>query len=144
MGWWLRVGGVALCLLGLVAIRKFETVLFYDPFLKYFHGPLDRVHFPNYKMVPVLFHIVFRYTLNALLSIGILQLVFVQQKLFRFSIIIYAVFLFLLLPIYAFLVYHHFDLGGNLGFYVRRLLIQPVLMMVLLPALYVYRNKSEN
>jgi len=144
MGWWLRVGGVALCLMGLVAIRKFETVLFYDPFLKYFHGPLDRVYFPNYKMVPVLLHIVFRYALNALLSIGILQLVFVRQKLFRFSVIIYAVFLFLLLPIYAVLVYHHFDMGGNLGFYVRRLLIQPVLVMVLLPALYVYRNKAEN
>ncbi|MBS1588060.1 MAG: exosortase F system-associated protein [Bacteroidetes bacterium] len=144
MRWWFRFGGLTLCLLGLVAIRKFETVLFYDPFLKYFHGPLDRVHFPAYKMVPVLLHIVFRYTLNSLLSIGILQLVFVKQKLIHFSVIVYAVFLFLLLPSYAFLVHHHFEVGGNLGFYVRRLLIQPVLLMVLLPALYVYQNKAEN
>jgi len=136
------VAGVLLACL--ILIRKYETVLFYDPFLRYFHGIQDYAHYPDYDLTKLIISICFRYALNTILSVSIIGILFNNRRYITFSSIVYFVFFMLLLPLYSYLVLHYFELGQNIGFYIRRLLIQPVLLLILLPAFLYLRISGGN
>lgn len=144
MNKWLRYSLVVVLVIALVLVRKFETTLFYDPFLEYFHGRIERAYYPEYDLWKVVLNVMYRYLLNSLISLLIIGLVFNKKSYVKFSAYVYVVFLLLLLPIYIYLVEHYFELGNNIGFYVRRFLIQPLLLLILLPALGVYKPDSQN
>lgn len=135
----LRCAGIVLLLTGLVLVRKFETVLFYDPFLSYFRGKTGRAYYPEYDFSKIIIHITFRYSLNAVLSLALIWLIFFNRRYVWFSAYTYTALFILLLPVYMYLVLHYFELGDNIGFYIRRFLIQPILLLLLVPALAAYR-----
>lgn len=136
MNKWIRYALIAFVAVCLILVRKFEIVLFYDPFLKYFQGPMGREFYPEYDLMKVMISVTFRYAINAFLSLMIIALAFRRKSYVKFAMLIYLVFLVLLLPLYMYLATHYFELGENIGFYIRRLLIQPLLLLILIPAFY--------
>lgn len=142
MNKWLRYTLIALLVMSLVLVRKFESVLFYDPFLRYFHGKIGRAYYPDYDLPKVIWNVAFRFLLNAFLSLMIIWLIFLNKRYVTFSACIYFIFLLLLLPLYIYLVTHYFDMGNNLGFYIRRFLIQPLLLLLLIPAFVAYKPQK--
>lgn len=142
MSKWIRYSLIALLIVLLVLVRRYESVLFYDPFLKYFHGHLGKTFYPEYDLIKVIISVCFRYIINAAISLGIIWLIYNNKGFVKFSLLVLLTFFVALLPLYIYLVQHYFELGNNFGFYVRRFLIQPVLLLILVPALSTYQSQN--
>ena len=124
-----------LCVALLVLIRAFESELFYDPLLAYFHGNFTALPIPSVDLGKLIGSAAFRFLLNSAASLLLLWSLFPQKGLFRLASMIYAV-IFILLII-AFWMLMAFSPDSKLAiFYVRRFLIQPILLLVLIPAFY--------
>lgn len=132
-----------LCLFGLLFIRFRESVLFYDPLIDYFHGDYQNTALPTFAKGKLMMHILFRYLLNMLLSLGLLWAVFRDRGIIKFTIVFYAV-VFIVLSIVYYILLHHHTPSEYMGlFYVRRFLIQPLLVFLLLPAFFYYRKVNK-
>lgn len=87
----------------LILIRVFESQLFYDPFLIYFKGDYQNMPLPEFNGGLVFLGLLFRFSLNAALSLGILYFLFKDKEMISFATILYVL-LFLIL-IVAFFFY---------------------------------------
>nr|WP_254423284.1 exosortase F system-associated protein [Flavobacterium sp. A45] len=120
----------------LVFVRAFEKQLFYDPFLVYFEGDYMELPLPEFDNLKLFFGLTFRFFLNALFSLGILYFIFKDKEMISFVSILYL-FLFVILIAAFFCMLHFFKNQENLLlFYVRRFLIQPLFVIVFIPAFY--------
>lgn len=116
-------------------IRAFEATLFYDPFLEYFHHDYMNLPFPEYDVLQLFSGIIFRYFLNTLLSLAIIFVIFRDKDVLKFVSVLYLMF-FVILIIAFFLILFFSDENSNfILFYVRRFLIQPLFLLLFIPAL---------
>lgn len=125
----------------LMLIRWFETEIFYDPLLIYFRYNHTLLPLPEFNETMLLLHVGFRFWLNSAISLAILWFVFFDRELIKFSVIIYVLFFTVLIIIYYLLIQSS-EVGQHMSLdYVRRFLIQPVLLLILLPAFYFQKRK---
>lgn len=124
------------CAFGIVFIRLFEDQLFYDPFLQFFKQDFKNKTLPNFDGVKLFFGILFRYSLNTIFSLAILYLLFKQIELVRFATKLYVVFFIVLLFSFFGLLYFSKQPDFLILFYIRRFLIQPLLLILFIPAFY--------
>lgn len=143
MNKWIRYTLAAVLIFGLILVRKYEDILFYDPFLAFFKGDFLNKEFPEYDLARISIHIIFRYLLNSILTLGIIGLLFWSWKYVKFTALVLLGFLLILLPLYLFMIESEFSIGENLGFYIRRFLIQPMVLLILIPAFY-YQKFLKN
>lgn len=143
MSKWIRYIFTAVLIFGLILVRKYEDILFYDPFLAFFKGDFLNKEFPEYDLARISIHIIFRYLLNSILTLGIIGLLFWSWKYVKFTALVLLGFLLILLPLYLFMIESEFSIGENLGFYIRRFLIQPMVLLILIPAFY-YQKFLKN
>jgi len=143
MNKWINYLLAGLCVLGLIAVRRWETTLFYDPFLAYFKGDFYKGSFPSYELWKLIGSLFFRYVLNSAISLLIIWFLFQNKRYIKFSIILFAAFFFVLLPMYLYFIHLEFKIGENIGFYVRRFLIQPYLLLILIPAYFYHEQKMK-
>ncbi|MAZ71834.1 MAG: exosortase F system-associated protein [Flavobacteriaceae bacterium] len=133
---------ILLILLGvvlLVLIRVYEESLFYDPLLKFFKTEHTTQPLPAFNFGKLLLHTILRFIINSLISLGIIWVIFQQKEVMKFSIVLYGFFL-LLLAITFVILLHTSEAGQHLPlFYVRRFLIQPLFLLLLIPAFYLQR-----
>lgn len=127
--------GVLLLFL-MVAIRTYEGVLFYDPLLSFFKTnhttlPLPELHIPKLLAFTML-----RFLMNTVLSIALLWVVFKKNTVVKLSTMLYGILGFVLFLVFVVLLYTSQEPPHRILFYVRRFLIQPVFLLVLLPAFY--------
>ena len=115
---YLRYAIAVLFVFGLILVRKFEDVLFYDPFLQYFHF-VGHSKFPEIDLPKLNASIMVRYLINTLLTVLIVWFIFWKKSYVRFSIIILIVSLIVLLPIYNYLISTQFSSGEMVFFYVK-------------------------
>ena len=134
---------VFILLVGVLAvIRSYEEVLFYDPFLNFFRIEYENLPLPEFDSLQLFLSLLFRYSLNTIVSLGIIYTVFKDIELVKFSSVLYLTF-FILLTIVFFAVIHFSGAGNNLAlFYVRRFLIQPLFVILFVPAFY-YQNRMS-
>lgn len=132
---YLRYAIAVLLVFGLILVRKFEDVLFYDPFLKYFHF-VGHSKFPEIDLPKLSASLTVRYLINTLLTVLIIWFIFWKKIYVKFSIIIMIIGLIVLLPIYNYLISTQFSSGEMVFFYVRRFLIQPMFLLILIPCFY--------
>jgi exosortase F-associated protein len=132
----LRIVLAILCVLFLTLIRAYEDTLFYDPFLNYFKTDYHNLPLPEVENVSLFFGLLFRYFLNTVLSLAIIYVLFKDLEAIKFASILYLVF-FVILVIGFFFELSILD-GTNkmVLFYIRRFLIQPIFLLLFLPALY--------
>ncbi|MCT8340561.1 exosortase F system-associated protein [Flavobacteriaceae bacterium TK19130] len=132
---------VFVLLIGLVTVRYFQNTLFYDPLLEFFNSEYVASQLPELEFGKLVSSLLFRYVLNMFLSLGVIWVVFRSKEVLRLSILVYVAFLILFGGIFTFLLLQY-QPGQYLPlFYVRRLLIQPILLLLLIPAFYFYRKK---
>ncbi len=132
---------VVLLFLILVAIRGFEDVLFYDPYLNFFENDYLYVDSPRREVVKLVLYTTYRFLLNSLASLGILFLIFNDKTIIKFSGLIYAVAYVLLLIPFLYFVINPKQEDYYLFFNIRRFLIQPIFLILLLPAFYYHKLK---
>ena len=129
------------CAFGIVLIRLFEDQLFYDPFLQFFKQDFKNKTLPNFDVVKLFFGILFRYSLNTIFSLAILYLLFPQRSLLKFPTQLFVLF-FVVLSLLFFCFLFFFTPDYMILFYLRRFLIQPLLLILFIPAFY-YQQLSK-
>ena len=138
----LRYSGIVVAFLLIICIRFFEDNLFYDPFLEFFKSDYQNKSLPNFEGFKLILNIFFRYFLNATLSILIIYLLFKNRNHVKIASILY-VFLFVVLTcILSYLLFLSQNPDYLVLFYIRRFLIQPLFILLLIPAFY-FQKKAE-
>jgi len=127
---------IVLIILALVGIRTFEDTLFYDPFLDYFQQEYAHLPFPKMHTIKLFFSLGFRYYLNSIASIALLYVLFKDKKFTKFSVLLYII-LGSILMISFFFVLNFFGEESKMTlFYIRRFIIQPLFVILFIPAFY--------
>ena len=130
--------GFLFFLLGI--IRVFENELFYDPFILFYKQLHYIKEIPDFNLIKIVAHTFFRYFINSLLSIVIIFIAFRKKEILRFSVIFYTTFFAILISLYIITLLNLSHQLHQIFFYIRRFLIQPIFILVLLPAFY-YQQK---
>lgn len=128
----------------LASVRAFENVLFYDPFSAYFKNDYLNLAFPDFEFWPLLGSMTLRFGLNTAFSLGIIQILFQDKKLTQFAAVLYAVFFVLLIVPFFVLVTFGEQHQYFVLFYLRRFLIQPLLVLLFVPAFYYQRLTQKS
>lgn len=137
-----KYGIVAVCAIGLLLVRGLETVLFYDPLTDFFKRDYLTAALPEISEGKMFLGLSGRYWLNSAFSLLIIAVLFPKKPVVKFCGWLYIGF-FILLILLFFAVLSYFPENKFLLFYVRRFLIQPLLLLLFLPALY-YQEKVPN
>lgn len=129
---------VLLFILGalLVLIRAYEDSIFYDPLLDYFRAVKEYPTLPEFDTFRLMVNLALRYALNTIISVSILWVIFEKKDIIKLSLILYIL-LFIVLFVVFYLLLFSSESAQNLSlFYVRRFLIQPIFLLILVPAFY--------
>ncbi|WP_341215783.1 exosortase F system-associated protein [uncultured Wocania sp.] len=134
--------GLLFVLFGLlILIRWFENDLFYDPYLIFFKNDYLYADSPKVEVFKLITYTVLRYVLNTLISLAILFVLFKDKSIIKFSGFIYVIAFIVLMLGYLYFVFNPKQDTYYIFFNVRRFLIQPIILIVLLPAFYYNKLK---
>lgn len=134
---------IVLLLAVLVGIRAFVEPFFYDPLIVYFKNDALIKTLPELNLANYFWNIFLRYSLNSIVSLVIIYLIFKNIKTVQFSIKFYL-FSFVVLSLILFFLLKYESLANNmLIFYVRRFLIQPLFLFILIFGFYYQKLQSN-
>lgn len=131
--------GLILLFLSLVAIRAFEDFFFYDPYLTFFENDYLYIDSPRREVAKLVLYTSLRFILNTMISLLILHVIFKDKSIIKFSMLIYTLAYILLMIPFLYFVINPRQEDYYLFFNVRRFLIQPIGLILLLPAFYYYK-----
>jgi exosortase F-associated protein len=118
-------------------VRILQKHLFYDPLLPFFKS--SKTDLPVYDTARLFLGLAFRYVLNSTISLGILWLAFKDNQVVKLSGILMLVF-FVLLASALLIVLQGSQPSLLTIFYIRRFLIQPLFLILFLPAFYYQKH----
>lgn len=127
----------------LILIRVFEDSLFYDPYLLFFENDYLYMDNPRREVLALITSTSIRYILNSIISLGVLYLFFNDVEIIKFSSIIYGVAYVILILIFLYFVINPRQEDYYLFFNLRRFLIQPILLLFLVPAFFYYKIQNK-
>ncbi len=124
----------------LILVRAFAKDLFYDPFIEYFQNDYLLKDFPPFRIPKLMLHYFFRYLLNAVISLAIIYVLFQKKSILKFSLFFYGFMFFILSISFLVALYYRVHHGYLLIFYLRRFIIHPLFVLLLIPAFYYNRK----
>ncbi len=133
---------VALGIFGLISVRMLEDQLFYDPFLNYFHEANKNARFPDFEWVQLILNHIFRFSLNLILSALIIQFIFKNKKWTVQAIVLMLLVFGFTFSLYLYCISTEFEIGYLFSFYMRRFVIQPLILLLIIPLFY-YRKHLQ-
>jgi len=136
LSWILVLLGVA----GLVSVRIFEDRIFYDPFLNYFHEADKQAAYPDFEWGRLIISHLFRFILNLLFSCVIIHFIFKNKNWTLQGAALICIVFAITFPIYLYCVFTKFEIGFLFSFYMRRFVIQPLILLLIVPLFY-YRKQ---
>lgn len=138
-----RIPIILVLFLLLVLVRAFELELFYDPFIEYFKNDYLYDPIPAFSGSKLLMDMIFRYGLNSVISLLIIYVAFQNKNYLVFSIKFYIIAFVILIITFFIILKGELAQGYLFAFYVRRFLIHPLFVLVLLPAFYYKQMTSR-
>lgn len=119
----------------LILVRVFES-LFYDPLTHYFESDYLHQSLPEMNQSKLMLNVILRFFINSFISVLIIKFLFNNKSFVKFSIWFYLVMLFILMLF--FIIFTNIQLTDSYLplFYVRRFLIHPIFIFLLIPAFY--------
>jgi exosortase F-associated protein len=126
----------------LLFLLRANEAIFHDPFVAYFKLDYLTSERPDYSFVQLLLSHSIRYDINAIISLSILYVLFKDRDMIKFSLLCYIIAFIVLFPLYYYLLEGLNTANYQTAFYVRRFLIQPLLLLVLVPAFFYQKYKN--
>ena len=126
----------------LALVRTFENQLFYDPFLDFFKQDFTNLSLPTVDSLSLFLALLFRYTLNTFLSLGIIYILFKDVAMMKFSLVLYYFFFLIFVVAFFYIIYFTSENHNWIIFYVRRFLIQPIFLLLFVAGFY-YQKQSN-
>jgi exosortase F-associated protein len=120
----------------------FQNELFTDPFIQFFKGNYTLKEPPYFNEISLYMNTTFRYFLNAIISLLAIWIAFPKKSVLRFSVVFYLFAFVVLMVAKIILIQILKPELYDAFFYVRRFLIQPLFVIILLPAFY-YQEKLQ-
>ncbi|MCT2407813.1 exosortase F system-associated protein [Chryseobacterium antibioticum] len=139
LNWLLVIAGIC----GLISIRVLEDKIFYDPFLGYFHEANKNIEFPQFEWGKLIIGHFFRFILNLLFSCLIIQSLFKNKQWTIQGALLITIIFVITFPIYLYCIYDRFDIGYLFSFYMRRFVIQPLALLLIVPMFYYRKQKGK-
>jgi len=125
----------------LIMVRAYLAPYFYDPLNNYFKNDYLYMEIPKLDFWYYFVNLFLRYTINSVISLGIIFLIFKDRNGLVFSLKFYC-FSFILLGLFLFLLLkYNISNDYMLTFYVRRFLTHPIFLLILVPAFYFQKLK---
>ena len=137
-----RVALALLFVVALVLIRAYEDSLFYDPFLNYFKSDYYNLPIPKIDNLKLMLGLFLRFFLNTVLSLAVIYVLFKDIDAVKFASVLYFIFFVLLLAAFYIILLKNGESNKMGLFYVRRFLIQPIFLLLFLPAFYYQKQKQ--
>ena len=131
-----KIGWPLFLILLLVLIRAFENTLFYDPFLNYYKDEYAHLPFPQINIFKLFFSLGMRFYLNSVISLFLLYVIFKDTKIVKFTAFLYMVLGSILMISFIFTLNFFGEEHKMTLFYIRRFLIQPIFILLFIPAFY--------
>jgi len=128
----------------IILIRTFENHLFYDPFLVFFKLDYQNRVLPNYDGIQLFFGLLLRYGLNTIFSLVLIFLLFKERKIIVFLTWLYFIFFIILITIFFGILALDDNPNYLVLFYIRRFLIQPLFLILFVPAFYYQKMKNNS
>ncbi|MEO9953980.1 MULTISPECIES: exosortase F system-associated protein [Nonlabens] len=127
---------VSLLIIGLISVRVFESYLFYDPFNSYFKNNFQNLSIPDFNVLKFILSLTLRFLINLIISLSIIWVLFKTKSYIKATLWVNLTFYILLLT--GFIIFSQFDSNWikMLLFYIRRFLIHPILLLILVPGFY--------
>lgn len=125
----------------LILIRMFEEYLFYDPLIEFFKKDHNTNSLPAFNPLKLLANIALRFLINTTVSLFIIWILFKNSGILKFSALLYAVLFVLLFLVFCYLIFFSGFEDHQALFYIRRFLIQPLFLLILLPAFYFQKRR---
>ncbi|WP_299669603.1 exosortase F system-associated protein [uncultured Polaribacter sp.] len=120
----------------LFLVRSFSAELFYDPLIEYFKNDYLYTKMPEIDLWLLMIDMLYRFVINSLITVGIIWVLFERIDYVKFSgFFLMASFMFLII-VFVLLLRDQFETGYLLPFYIRRFIIHPLFLLILLPAFY--------
>lgn len=139
-----RIIGIGFLVLLLALIRFYEKSLFYDPLIDFYRAEYLHGVIPQFETGKFLLHVFFRFWMNSALSLAILYVAFFEKSILKFSLSLYVILFLTSFSVFTFLIFNIEEQHFMALFYVRRFLIHPLFVIILLPAFYYYRLKIRD
>lgn len=136
LSWLLVITGVV----GLIGVRALEDKIFYDPFLNYFHEADKSLAFPAFELGKLILGHIFRFILNLFFSCLIIHFLFKNREWTVQGAFLITIIFVITLPIYLYCIHGKFEIGYLFSFYMRRFVIQPLILLLIIPMFY-YRKQ---
>jgi exosortase F-associated protein len=127
----------------LVLIRAFEKTLFYDPFLEYFKSEYSQLVFPKINVIKLFFSLGMRFYLNSVISSLLLYVLFKDRQMVKFTALLYMILGSILMISFIFTLTFFGEENKMTLFYIRRFLIQPIFILLFIPAFYYQKHSSQ-
>ena len=144
MKYLIKVAAVILVVVAFVLIRIYQESLFYDPFIRFYGLYYHDMNPPEVNALALIINTSIRYWLNSLLSIGLIYVLFRNKNALRFSMFFYGSAFLLLIIAFSITYYQLSPKLYMIFFYIRRFLIQPIFILLLLPAFYYQQINQAN
>lgn len=123
----------------LIGVRVVEERLFYDPFLHYFNQVKSTAEFPVFQWVPLILNYLLRFFLNLIFSAAVIHFMFRNRTWTLQAAALMLIVFIIAFPIYLYCIHTEFEVGYLFSFYVRRFVIQPLTLLLIIPIFY-YRK----
>ena len=127
-------------ILGLISVRSLEDKIFYDPFLEFFKADYKVAQVPDFIWGKLMLSHFFRFALNLIFSAIVVHFMFLNKKWTIQAVFLMAVAFLFFFPIYLWCLYIKMEIGYLFTFSVRRFVIQPIILLLIIPIFY-YRKK---
>ncbi|WP_288462239.1 exosortase F system-associated protein [uncultured Chryseobacterium sp.] len=134
---------VILGILGVISVRILEDRIFYDPFLNYFHEANKNIPFPSFEWGKLISGYLFRFILNLLFSCVVIHFWFKNRQWTIQGAILITIIFAITFPIYLYSIYDRFEIGYLFSFYMRRFVIQPLILLLIIPMFYYRKQISQ-
>jgi len=134
---------IVLLFLMLISVRAFIQPFFYDPLIAYFKSDYLYTSIPEINFYKFSLNLFIRYSLNTIISLAIIYILFPASKVLKFSVKFYIVSFVILSIVLLTLLKFNQNQDFRLIFYVRRFLIHPLFLLILLPAFYYQKLKLD-
>lgn len=128
----------------LILVRGFEKVIFYDPLIDYYRSEYAHLTFPEINVIKLFLSYGFRFYLNSVLSLFILYVLFKDTKIVKFSILLYMILGSVSMIAFFFVLNFFADESKMTLFYIRRFIIQPIFILLLIPAFYYQKVQNSS
>jgi exosortase F-associated protein len=139
LSWLLVLAGVC----GLVGVRMLEDAIFYDPFLNYFHEANKNISLPQFEWGKLILSHLFRFILNLFFSCIIIHFLFKNKEWTVQGAVLITIIFAITFPIYLYCIYNQFEIGYLFSFYMRRFVIQPLILLLIVPLFYYRKQMSQ-